>query len=152
MKNSFTSYVSKESVLILNGKNKLEVLDELITHAAEQSKLDRDLISRMTWKREKMMTTGIGNGLALPHIRMNNIPEPVILFGVCNNPIADYRSQDEQPVRVIVFIVAPDENQDVYLQLLGSISRKLRSSGIVQEILDNITRPSQILKIIKRRE
>ncbi|MFA7230175.1 MAG: PTS sugar transporter subunit IIA [Victivallaceae bacterium] len=152
MKNSFTSYVSKESILILNGKTKLEVLDDLITHAAEQSKLDRDLISRMTWKREKMMTTGIGNGLALPHIRMNNIPDPVILFGICNNPIADYRSQDEQPVRVIVFIVAPDENQDDYLQLLGSISRKLRTSGIVQEILDNITRPSQILKIIKRRE
>lgn len=152
MKVTFTKYISKESILILDGKTKFDVLDALITKAAEQTKLDRDTIVRLTWHREKMMTTGVGFSLALPHIRINDIPDPVVLVGVCKNPIEDYESQDEKPIRVIVFIVAPDQNQEMYLQLLGSISRKLRQTNIIDEIIENITRPSKILRILKRRE
>jgi mannitol/fructose-specific phosphotransferase system IIA component (Ntr-type) len=151
MKIAFTKFISKDSILILDGKTKFDVLDALITEAAKQSKLDRDTVSRMTWHREKMMTTGVGFSLALPHIRINDIPDPVVLVGICQNPIEDYESQDEMPIRVIVFIVAPDQNQEAYLQLLGSISRKLRHPEIIQEIVDNITRPSTILRILKRR-
>ena len=152
MKVAFTKFISKESVLILDGKTKYEVLDALITEAAIQSKIDRDTISRLTWHREKMMTTGVGFSLAMPHIRINEIPDPVVLIGICQNPIEDYESQDELPIRVIVFIVAPDQNQEMYLQLLGSISRKLRHPEIIQELIDNITRPSTIIRILKRRE
>ena len=152
MKVAFTKFISKESILILDGKTKYEVLDALITEAAIQSKIDRDTISRLTWHREKMMTTGVGFSLAMPHIRINEIPDPVVLIGICQNPIEDYESQDELPIRVIVFIVAPDQNQEMYLQLLGSISRKLRHPEIIQELIDNITRPSTIIRILKRRE
>lgn len=152
MKVTFTKFISKESIFILDGKNKYEVIESLITEAAKQSKIDRDTISRLTWHREKMMTTGVGFSLALPHIRINEIPEPVVLIGICKNPIEDYESQDEQPIRVIIFIVAPDQNQEMYLQLLGSISRKLRHQGIINELIDNITRPSKILRILKRRQ
>ncbi|MFA6714891.1 MAG: PTS sugar transporter subunit IIA [Victivallales bacterium] len=151
MKVAFTKFISKESIFILDGKNKYEVLNALITQAANQSKIDRDTVSRLTWHREKMMTTGVGFSLAMPHIRINEIPDPVVLIGVCKNPIKDYESQDDNPVRVIVFIIAPDKNQEAYLQLLGSISRKLRHPEIIQEIIDNITRPSTILRILKKR-
>jgi mannitol/fructose-specific phosphotransferase system IIA component (Ntr-type) len=151
MKVAFTKFISKESIFILDGKNKYEVLNALITEAAKQSQVDRDTVSRLTWHREKMMTTGVGFSLAMPHIRINEIPEPVVLVGVCQNPITDYESQDESPVRVIVYIVAPDKNQEAYLQLLGSISRKLRHTEVIQEIIDNISRPSQIIRILKRR-
>jgi PTS system nitrogen regulatory IIA component len=151
MKIAFTKFITKESILILDGTTKYEVLDALITEAAKQTKIDRDTIMRLTWHREKMMTTGVGFSLALPHIRINDIPDPVILIGVCKNPIEDYESQDEHPIRVIVFIAAPDQNQELYLQLLGSISRKLRNQEMVHELVDNITRPSKILRILKRR-
>ena len=152
MKVTFTKFIAKESIFILNGTTKLEVLNSLITEAAKQSKIDRDTIMRLTWHREKMMTTGVGFSLALPHIRVNEIPDPVVLVGICENPIEDYESQDEQPIRVILFIVAPDQNQELYLQLLGSISRKLRHPEIINELIDNITRPSKILRILKRRQ
>ena len=152
MKVTFTKYISKESIFILEGTNKYEILESLITEAAKQSKIDRDTIARLTWHREKMMTTGVGFSLALPHIRINEIPDPVVLVGICQNPIEDYESQDEQPIRVIVFIVAPDQNQEMYLQLLGSISRKLRHPEIINELIDNITRPSKILRILKSRQ
>ena len=151
MKVTFTKFITKESIFILEGKNKYEILESLITEAAKQSKIDRDTIARLTWHREKMMTTGVGFSLALPHIRINEIPEPVILVGICQNPIEDYESQDDQPIRVVIFIVAPDQNQEMYLQLLGSISRKLRHADIINELVENITRPSKIIRILKRR-
>ncbi len=152
MKMNFTKYLTNESILILNGSNKFEVLDELITAAAIQSKVDRDIIFRATWKREKMMTTGVGFGLALPHVRLNTIPDPVVIVGVTAKPIEDYESQDDEPVRVLVFIVAPDRNQQEYLQLLGSISRKLRQTNIIKEIVSKINEPAEILKLLKAGE
>ena len=150
MKYDFTQYVTKDSVMALDGRNKLEVMDQLITRAADLTKLSRDVIFRLTWKREQMMTTGVGGMLALPHIRVNDITRPYVLVGVCENPIEDYQGQDDQPVRVIVFTVAPDENQEAYLQLLSSISRRLRNPALIEELIANVSTPAQILDIIKR--
>jgi mannitol/fructose-specific phosphotransferase system IIA component (Ntr-type) len=135
MKYDFTEYVTKDSVMTLTGTTKLEVMDQLIQRAADLTKLNRDLIFRLVWKREQMMTTGIGGMLALPHIRTNDILHPYVIVGVTESPIADYQSQDDQPVRVIVFTVAPDEDSDAYLRLLGSISRKLRNEELVESLI-----------------
>jgi PTS system nitrogen regulatory IIA component len=136
MKYDFTQFVSKDSVMTLGGTTKLEVMDHLINRAADLTKLSRDVIFRLVWKREQMMTTGVGGMLALPHIRTNDILQPYVIVGITENPIADYQGQDDLPVRVIVFTVAPDENQEAYLQLLGSISRKLRNSSLIQELVE----------------
>ena len=152
MKYDFTQYVTKDSVMALDGRNKLEVMDQLITRAADLTKLSRDVIFRLTWKREQMMTTGVGGMLALPHIRVNDINHPYVIIGVCENPIEDYQGQDDQPVRVIVFTVAPDENQEAYLQLLSSISRRLRNPALIEELIANVSAPAQILDIIQRED
>ncbi len=152
MKIEFTQYVTRDSVMSIDGRNKLEVLDQLITRAADLTKLSRDVIFRLTWKREQMMTTGVGGRLALPHIRVNDIAHPYVIIGICENPIEDYQGQDDQPVRVIVFTIAPDENQEAYLQLLSSISRKLRNQKLIDELIENVSSPAKVLEIIKRDE
>ncbi len=148
MKYDFTSYVNEDSVMVLRGTTKLEIMDELISKAADLTKLSRDMIYRMTWKREQMMTTGVGNGLALPHIRVNDIPEPVVIVGVTEQPITDYQTQDDQPVRVVVFTVAPDENPEAYLQLLGSVSRKLRNPELLAKLTSGTPDEGRILKAL----
>ena len=60
MKFDFVQFVSKDSVMTLTGKNKLEVMEQLISRATDLTKLDRDVIFRLVWKREQMMTTGVG--------------------------------------------------------------------------------------------
>ena len=152
MKELFGKYLTKESVVLLRSNNKLSVMDELIDRAADISKLDRDLISRLTWKRERMMTTGVGLGLGMPHIRVNNIPYPVILVGVAETPIADYLGQDEKPVQVIVFIAAPDADQEAYLKLLGSVSRRMREVGMIDSIIANMNNSSKILELLGANE
>ena len=148
MKYAFTNFISEDSVMVLHGKTKLEIMDDLIPRAAELTKLSQDLIYRLTWKREQMMTTGVGNGLALPHIRVTDIPHPIVIVGVTENPIEDYQSQDGQAVRVVVFTVAPDENPEAYLQLLGSVSRKLRNPELLAKLTDGTPDEANILKIL----
>ena len=152
MKYEFTAFISKDSVMTLTGKNKLEVMDQLITRAADLTKLNRDVIFRLIWKREQMMTTGVGGMLALPHIRVNDIIRPYVIVGVCQNPIADYQGQDDQPVRVVVFTVAPDEDQEAYLQLLSSISRKLRNPDLIAELIGAVGDTVKILEILQRED
>ena len=105
--------------------------------------------SDLVWKREQMMTTGIGGMLALPHIRTNDILRPYVIVGVTESPIADYQSQDDQPVRVIVFTIAPDEDSDAYLRLLGSISRKLRNEQLVESLILAMPNTVKILETIQ---
>ena len=150
MKNDFSQYVDKDSVMTLVGKTKLEVMDQLISRAADITKLSRDLIFRLVWKREQMMTTGVGGMLALPHIRINDILHPYVIVGVCENPIEDYQGQDDQPVRVIVFTVAPDENQEAYLQLLSSISKRLRNPKLIEQMIGTVGNTVDLLAVIKQ--
>ncbi len=151
MKNRFTKYLDKDCIFSLKGKDKREILEEIIRLAADRSSISVDKIRELTWKREKMMTTGVGFGLALPHIRLEEIPHPVILCGLCENPIADYGSQDDKPVRVIIYIMAPSGNQESYLELLGSVSAKMRDEETISEIVENMSKPANVLKALKRR-
>ena len=148
MKYDFTQFVSKDSVMTLSGKNKLEILDSMISRAADLTKLDRDTIFRLVWKREQMMTTGVGGMLALPHIRINDILHPYVLIGVCENEITDYQGQDDLPVRVVVFTVAPDDDQEAYLQLLSAISRRFRNPELIEKLIDSVGNTVEMLELV----
>ena len=149
MKIDFAQFVDKDSVMTLVGKTKLEVMDQLISRAADLTKLSRDLIFRLVWKREQMMTTGVGGMLALPHIRVSDILHPYVLVGVCENEITDYQGQDDLPVRVIVLTVAPDEDQEAYLQLLSGISRRFRDPRLIDSLIDSVDNTAKIYEIIR---
>ena len=145
----FVNYLEADSVLILEGSTKKEVLEEIITYATTRCTLDDIQLREAIWKREKMMTTGIGNGLALPHIRVAGFPSPLVIVGLCQNPITDYRTLDNEPVRLIVFLAADEKDQEAYLKILGSISVKLKEKELMEEILA-ATEKKQIYDILAR--
>ena len=146
---SFGKFLTKDSIVVLHAEDKKTAFDQLVAKVSDLAHLDRDVVSRLVWKRENMMPTGVGQGLGLPHIRVERMDNPVIIVGVCANPIADYETQDGEPVRVIVFIAADDAKQDDYLSLLSSVSSTMRNAELVAEILENITKPAQILKMLQ---
>ena len=137
MKSEFVNYLQPDAVLILEGKTKKEVLEEIITYATTRCTLDDIQLREAIWKREKMMTTGIGNGLALPHIRVAGFPAPLVIVARCEKPISidDYKTIDREPVRLVVFLAADEKDQDAYLKILGSISGKLKDKALMDEIL-----------------
>lgn len=146
---SFGKILTKDSIVVLHAEDKKNAFDQLVAKVSDLAHLDRDVVSRLVWKRENMMPTGVGQGLGLPHIRVERMDAPVIVVGVCANAIADYQTQDGEPVRVIVFIAADDADQEGYLSLLSSVSSKMRNADLIAEILENITKPAQILKLLQ---
>ena len=145
----FVNYLEADSVLILEGSTKKKVLEEIISYATTRCTLDDIQLREAIWKREKMMTTGIGNGLALPHIRVAGFPAPLVIVGRCENEITDYTTLDEAPVRLIVFLAADEKDQEAYLKILGSISVKLKDKDLMAEILAAPGR-KEIYHILKR--
>ena len=146
---SFGKFLTKDSIVVLHAEDKKTAFEQLVAKVSDLAHLDRDVVSRLVWKRENMMPTGVGHGLGLPHIRVERMDNPVIVIGVCANDIADYETQDGEPVRVIVFIAADDAKQEDYLGLLSSVSSKMRNAELIAEILENITKPAQILKLLQ---
>ena len=155
MKAEFVNYLQQDAVLTLEGKTKKEVLEEIIAFATTRCTLDDIQLRELIWKREKMMTTGVGNGLALPHIRVAGFPAPLVIVGRCTNPIpsgesnSDYRTLDNEPVRLIVFLAADEKDQDAYLNILKSISVKLKDKALMDEILA-ASGPKAIFDILSR--
>ncbi|MBO5761677.1 MAG: PTS sugar transporter subunit IIA [Lentisphaeria bacterium] len=136
MKPEYTKYLHQDAILQLKGETKKDVLEEIITYATTRCTLGESQLRELIWKREKMMTTGVGNGLALPHVRVVDFPSPLVIVGVCNTPITDYKTLDGAPVRLIVFLAADEKEQDTYLKILGSMSSKLKNQEIVSAVLD----------------
>ena len=126
------------------------VLEEIISYATTRCTLDDTQLREAIWKREKMMTTGIGNGLALPHIRVAGFPAPLVIIGLCQKPITDYRTLDNEPVRLIVFLAADEKDQEAYLKILGSISVTLKDKETMAEILAASPDKEKIFSILSR--
>ena len=146
---SFGKFLTKDSIVTLRSKDKKSAFDTLVARVSDLAHLDRDVVSRLVWKRENMMPTGVGKGLGLPHIRVENMDSPVILIGICTEPLADYETQDKEPVRIIVFIAADDADQEKYLGLLSSVSGKMRNEELLNEIFENANNPEHIISLLQ---
>jgi len=136
MKPEFAKFLTPESIIQLEGATKKAVLDEIVDFAATKCTMDENQLREAIWKREKMMTTGVGQGLALPHIRVPGFPQPLVIIGICKTPISDYKSLDNEPIKLVVFIAADENDQEAYLKLLGSVSFKLKDAKVVESILE----------------
>lgn len=150
MKPEFAKYLQQDSILFLSESEKKNVLEAIVQHAATRCTMDEDQIRDAVWKRERMMTTGVGKGLALPHIRVNGFPSPLIIVAVCKNAINDYKSLDNQPVNLVVFLAADERDQEAYLKLLGSISSKFKEDGVIEAVLNAGEDRAKIQEILAR--
>ena len=96
MKSEFVKYLQPDSILLLEGETKKSALEEIITYATTRCTLDDTQLREAIWKREKMMTTGIGNGLALPHIRVAGFPAPLVIIGLSEDSRQHFRNAQRQ--------------------------------------------------------
>ena len=98
-------------------------IGELVDVLAEVDCIsDCEVIKQVVWERELQRTTGIGEGLAIPHGRCDNLDKMVMAMGRPKTPI-DFASPDKRPVELIILLVSPTENTSDHIQALGRISR-----------------------------
>ena len=135
----------------LGGTGKKEILTEL-TDALLQSgtSLSRDDILKVLMERERLGSTGIGDGVAIPHGKLKDLDRLLISFGLSRQGV-DFDSMDGKPAHLFFLLVAPEESVGVHLKTLARISKLLKSSS-VRERLQSAVDSEEIHRIIAEEE
>ena len=130
--------IDKELIKILKATTKDEALSELIDLLGQRSEVKNIAeLKQMIFHREKLMSTGIGQGIAIPHIRVAGIEKPVVVVGLSPSGISDYESIDNQPVRVIIMIVAGAKQHKEYIKILSQIVSLLKNGPVRQQLFQS---------------
>ena len=117
----------------VKASGKKALLAELAAKAAQLYKLnERPLFDRLL-ERERLGSTGIGGGIAIPHGRMGELEKPVGLFARLGQPV-DFDSIDERPVDTVFLLLAPEGAGADHLKALARVSRLLRDRGLVDKL------------------
>ena len=112
---------------------KENVLRELTSRVAEASSTSPDLILDQLLKRENESSTFFNDGVAFPHIRVDGIKDPLLALGIASQGVSDVPS--EIPVKLIFLIIAPKEDPNVQIRILGMVSRLARNKNFVEQMI-----------------
>ena len=126
--------INDESVVeSLHVTSKKQALQDLSRRAADLTGLHERSIFEVLMAREKLGTTGVGNGIAIPHGKIPNLDRLYGLFARLERPI-DFNSIDEQPVDLIFLLLAPESAGADHLKALARVSRLLRDTAVCQKL------------------
>ena len=129
-----TDLVSGGSILTnLRITSKKQALQELAKRAAELTAQPERAIFEVLIERERLGTTGVGNGIAIPHGKLPDLDRLYALFAQLETPI-DFDAIDEQPVDLICVLLAPETAGADHLKALARISRLLRDRAICEKL------------------
>lgn len=117
----------------LKATSKKHVLQELAKRAAELTGLHERAVFDVLLERERLGTTGVGNGIAIPHGKLPEIKELFGLFARLDEPV-DFDAIDEQPVDLVFLLLAPESAGADHLKALSRIARVLRDGSTVEKI------------------
>ncbi|HAL55348.1 MAG TPA: PTS sugar transporter subunit IIA [Bacteroidetes bacterium] len=135
----------------LPGTTKTEIINAMIDLASTQERvLDKEKMREAILEREKIMSTGVGSGFAIPHGKTDAVSDIVAAFAVTAQPI-DYQSLDDQPVRIVFLLVGRDNMVGPHIKLLSRISRLMNREEFRKRLLD-ASSTSEILEIFRQEE
>jgi PTS system nitrogen regulatory IIA component len=120
----------------LKALNKVAALEELADAVAEvESGLDRREILKVLQERERLGSTGIGEGVAIPHGKLKEIDRLLISFGRSTSGV-EFDSMDGKPARLFFLLLAPEDSVGMHLKTLARISKLLKNPGVRRRLLD----------------
>jgi len=135
----------------VQGKTKKEVVSELINILAKEKLIkDADSAVDAILKRESIGSTGIGQGVALPHAKCEEVSNIVAALGISKAGI-DFDSLDGEPVHIIFLMIAPPKSVSEHLKALAKVSRLLKDKFFRQSLRESHS-PDEIIKIIKEED
>jgi fructose-specific phosphotransferase system IIA component len=135
----------------LPGNSKDDIISRMIDIVSTSKKvLNREKVQEAIFEREKIMSTGVGNGFAIPHGKTDAVSDIVAAFAVTSEPI-DYQSLDEQPVRLVFLLVGKDSMVGPHIKLLSRISRLMNKEDFRKKLLAAAS-PKEVLEIFRAEE
>jgi PTS system nitrogen regulatory IIA component len=113
--------------------NKKKLIGDLAGHAAVLAGLDANTVFETLWEREKLSSTGVGHGVAIPHGRLAKLEKIVGVFAHLDGAI-DFESIDEAPVDLVFLLLTPADAGADHLKALARVSRLMRNAQFCEKL------------------
>lgn len=135
----------------LDTTDKDDAIKKVIDLAAKSNKiLDLEKVSQTIFEREKLVSTGVGKGFAIPHGKTDSISDVVAAFAITKEPI-DFDSIDGEPVSFIFLLIGKENLLNTHIKLLSRISRLMNKDEFREKLLEAAT-PEEVLEKFKEEE
>ena len=145
---SMRDILSVENVVIFDVTSKRQALQYLMdTLSANSAVANADELAEGIYNREELMSTGIGLGVAVPHVRLKSIKKPIMAVGISKSDITDYESLDGKPVRILFMILAGQSDHALHIKTMAAISRRIKDPEL-REILLQLTDAQDIYNLL----
>jgi nitrogen PTS system EIIA component len=122
-----------DTVIDLPVHSKSALLHDLAHRAALVLKVDDDIVFSALLKREELGSTGVGNGVAIPHARLEQVKKPFGIIARLKHPI-DFDSVDGRPVDLVCLLLLSKENEQAQLNTLAAVARRLRTPEVLEQL------------------
>ena len=132
-----TELMDKDLIIAeLYSKTKKGVLKELVDCITKKElEIDGNDLLRVLLEREELGSTGIGDGIAIPHGKVKNIQNLMVSFGRSLGGV-DFQSMDGKPTHIIFLLIAPENSAGIHLKALARLSRLLKDSRFRKNIME----------------
>lgn len=129
-----TDLIGREDIFVpFKASCKKQVLQDLASIAAEKTGISEREIFQTLLEREKLGSTGVGNGIAIPHGKLSKLDKITGFVAFLENPI-DFDAMDDQPVDIVFLLLAPDMAGADHLKALSRIARVLREPDMLEKL------------------
>lgn len=109
--------------------SKKRLLEHIAAMLSKGTEIDEQSVFRVLIERERLGSTGVGQGVALPHGRMEDIDNAILALATLSEPL-DYQSPDDQNVRIVVGLLVPENANDAHLQILSHLAQILNQARL----------------------
>ena len=141
------NFFSEESIIMdCQSKSKKNVLELISKIASSISITNKDIVFEKLYEREKLGTTAFGNGIAIPHARIDNLSEAKIIILKLETAI-DFNSSDGEKVDLIISLLAPNNENEMHIKILSKIAEML-DDKIFREKIRNCSNKLEIKSVI----
>jgi PTS system nitrogen regulatory IIA component len=148
---TISALLSPQSIFLdIEISSKKKLLELIANIVADQTRLTESSIYNKLLNRERLGSTGLGQGFAVPHARLENLDKTMGCFFRLKVPV-NFEAPDNQPVDLLFVIVIPEEATDEHLLILSSLAR-IFSQADVCEAIRSATSKDEIAKIIESAE
>jgi PTS system nitrogen regulatory IIA component len=136
----------------LESQDREGVLKEMVAFLKKKNKIakNKELFEKLL-QREKLGSTAIGEGVAIPHCKMKGVKNPVVMLAVSKKSV-DFHSLDGKPSHVFFLVVSSPDNPSLNLQILAAIAHLVRKSSSLEKKILRAESISSILDVMRKEE
>jgi PTS system nitrogen regulatory IIA component len=137
----------KNIITDLKATDKKGVLEELTLPISDTTKIEHKELVRVLIEREHLGSTGIGNGIGIPHGKLKNLPSLILGVGLSHKGI-NFDAMDKKPTHIFFLLLTPDSSTDLHLKLLSRISKILKNQSFKDKIL-TASDKNEVIRLIQ---